>query len=88
MNCLSNLSAMVTKRINMQQRVKTLTSEGRMQATVLMILPVLAFIFLLVISPEYGATLLDYPRLLAGTVAAQCAVRFGFVVALALSIEH
>jgi tight adherence protein B len=70
---LSNLSKMVTKRIKMQQRVKTLTSEGRMQATVLMVLPALAFVGLLVLSPAYGATLLDYPWLLGGTVAAQCA---------------
>ena len=68
---LSNLSQMVTKRIKMQQRVKTLTSEGRMQATVLMVLPALAFVGLLVLSPAYGATLLDYPWLLGGTVAAQ-----------------
>ena len=51
---LSNLSKMVTKRIKMQQRVKTLTSEGRMQATVLMVLPALAFVGLLVLSPAYG----------------------------------
>ncbi|HEX3655341.1 MAG TPA: type II secretion system F family protein [Pirellulales bacterium] len=70
---VTNLSKMVTKRIKMQQRVKTLTSESRMQATVLMVLPAVAFAGLLVLSPEYGSTLLDYPRLLGGTVAAQCA---------------
>lgn len=68
---LSNLSKMVTQRIKMQQRVKTLTSEGRMQANVLMVLPGAAFVGLLVLSPDYGGTLLKYPWLLGGTVAAQ-----------------
>jgi tight adherence protein B len=68
---LSNLSKMVTQRIKMQQRIKTLTSEGRMQANVLMVLPATAFLALLVLSPSYAGTLLDYPWLLAGTVTAQ-----------------
>jgi tight adherence protein B len=68
---LSNLSTMVRKRLKLQQKVRALTGEGRMQALVLIILPVLAFATLLVTSPAYVRTLLERPWLLAGTIGAQ-----------------
>jgi tight adherence protein B len=68
---VSNLSTLVTKRIKLQRRVKTLTSEGRMQATVLMVLPVLAFIAISVLAPDYAQTLVEHPWLLTATVSAQ-----------------
>jgi tight adherence protein B len=68
---LGNLSAMVRTRIKLQQKVRALTGEGRLQANVLIVLPVLAFCVLLVLSPEYAATLLARPTLLAGTLGAQ-----------------
>jgi tight adherence protein B len=68
---LNNLSSMVRKRVTLQQKVKALTGEGRLQATVLIVLPVLAFAILLVISPNYVQSLIQRPWLLAGTMAAQ-----------------
>jgi tight adherence protein B len=68
---LNNLATMVRTRIKLQQKVKALTGEGRLQARILIVLPVLAFASLLVISPHYAATLLERPELLAGTMAAQ-----------------
>jgi tight adherence protein B len=70
---LSNLSMMVRKRIKLQQKVKALTGEGRMQAAVLIVLPVLAFASLLVVSPQYAATLLQRPSLLILAAVAQLA---------------
>ena len=68
---LNNLSTMVRKRVTLQQKVKALTGEGRLQATVLIVLPVLAFVILFVISPNYVQSLLERPWLLAATVTAQ-----------------
>jgi tight adherence protein B len=64
---------MVRKRIKLQQKVKALTGEGRMQAAVLIVLPVLAFASLLVVSPQYAATLLQRPSLLVLAAVAQLA---------------
>ena len=68
---LSNLSMLVRKRVKLQQRIKALTGEGRVQATVLIVLPTVAFAALHVISPNYIACLLDRPWLVATALAAQ-----------------
>jgi tight adherence protein B len=70
---LSNLSMMVRKRVKLQQKVKALTGEGRMQAAVLSVLPVLAFASLLVLSPHYVSSLLERPWLLVVAGVAQLA---------------
>lgn len=70
---LSNLAAMARKRVKLQQKVKAMTGEGRMQAVILTILPLIAFASLLIIAPDYAATLLQRPWLLIGTATAQCA---------------
>jgi tight adherence protein B len=68
---LGNLSAMVRERLKLQQKVRALTGEGRMQAAVLIVLPVLAFGIMTIIAPEYIGSLLERPRLLACTASAQ-----------------
>lgn len=68
---LQTLSAMVRKRRLLEGKIKALTSEGRMQAVVLMILPVVAFVWIWFISPNYLAALLNRPRLLFATFSAQ-----------------
>ena len=68
---LTSLSTMVRKRLKMQQRMKSLTGEGRMQAAILMALPALAFVILIVVAPEYSAVLLARPWLLLTTGMAQ-----------------
>jgi tight adherence protein B len=68
---LANLAAMIRKRFKLADRVRALTGEGRMQATVLMILPIAALAALLMISPQYIGTLLDRPWILGATLAVQ-----------------
>lgn len=68
---LQSLSGMVRKRQTLEARVKALTSEGRMQAIVLMVLPVAAFVAIWLIAPTYIASLLDRPWLILATLAAQ-----------------
>ncbi len=68
---LKNLATIARQRIRFQGRVKALTGEGRMQAIVLMILPLAVFAGMLVLNQDYAAELLNRPNLLAGTVLLQ-----------------
>lgn len=68
---LRDLSALVQKRLNLEQRVRALTGEGRMQAAVLIVLPTAAFVLLYFLAPKYIAVLLDRPWLIGGALAAQ-----------------
>lgn len=61
---LGNLAEVVRKRFRLASRVKALTGEGRMQATVLAMLPFIAGGMMLVLHYEYAQVLLDRPRLL------------------------
>lgn len=68
---LNNMADLVRQRMRLAQRVRALTGEGRMQAVVLTILPIAAFIWLLVTRPEYIQALLDRPQLLVAVLALQ-----------------
>lgn len=68
---LNNLAEMVRGRLNLVARVKALTGEGRMQATVLAILPIAAFAAIMALDPEYAKPLLDRPQLLIAIATAQ-----------------
>ena len=68
---LDNLAAMIRKRLKLQNRIRALTGEGRMQALVLIILPIAALAAMLVLSPEYAQSLLDRPWLLGIAAGAQ-----------------
>jgi tight adherence protein B len=61
---LDNLSEVIRKRVRLRGKVKACTGEGRMQAVVLSILPVLAFVALLFLNRSYAQILLDRPKLL------------------------
>eukprot|EP00913_Durusdinium_trenchii_P010920 g10249.t1 len=66
---LNNLSGMIRKRLRMKGKVKALTGEGRMQAIVLSILPIVAFAAIYLLKRSYAQVLLDRPLLLIGTAA-------------------
>ncbi|HVX16055.1 MAG TPA: type II secretion system F family protein [Pirellulales bacterium] len=61
---LSNLSGVVRKRLRLTGKVRALTSEGRLQALVLALLPVGVFCGLLVANRPYVQVLLDRPHIL------------------------
>lgn len=65
---LDGLSDVIRKRIRLYGKVKACTSEGRLQAVVLSILPVIAFVALLFLNRSYVQILLDRPQLLAYVV--------------------
>jgi tight adherence protein B len=68
---LDNLSEVVRKRIRMVGKVRALTSEGRLQAVILSILPLGAFVAIYVLNRSYAQLLLDRPRLLVAVLVSQ-----------------
>jgi tight adherence protein B len=68
---LDNLSDVIRKRIRMVGKVKSLTSEGRLQAIVLSILPIGTFAAIYFLNRSYAQLLLDRPRLLVAVLVAE-----------------
>jgi tight adherence protein B len=68
---LDRLAAMIRERIRMKSKTRALTAEGRMQALVLLALPLLLFVVILCLNPSYGQVLLKYPALLGVMVTAE-----------------
>ncbi|HEV8004087.1 MAG TPA: type II secretion system F family protein [Planctomycetaceae bacterium] len=68
---LENLSEVIRKRVRLVGKVRACTGEGRMQAVVLSVLPVLAFVALLFLNRTYAQILLDRPKLLMAVVGWQ-----------------
>jgi tight adherence protein B len=68
---MQNLSTTVRKRLVLQQKVRALTGEGRLQAIVLIALPFLVFLGIYFLNREYAEVLLDHPSLLVGCIVAQ-----------------
>lgn len=68
---LNRLAETMRKRGKFHGRLRALTGEGRMQATVLIALPFLAMGALLVLNRSYVQVLFDRPQLLALTTASQ-----------------
>ena len=75
---LDNLSDVIRKRIRLLGKVKACTSEGRMQAVVLSVMPMVAFVALLFLNKPYVQVLLDRPMLLAAALGAEALGGFGF----------
>ncbi|PHS11678.1 MAG: type II secretion system protein [Blastopirellula sp.] len=63
---LDNLATIIRDRHRMRGKVKALTAEGRLQALVLILIPIFAFFGMCVAVPSYGVKLLDYPWILIG----------------------
>jgi tight adherence protein B len=65
---LDKLSAIIRQRYRLRGQVKSLTAEGRMQAAVLLGLPVAMFFGMLFLNPEYERELLNHPTLIGTTL--------------------
>ena len=58
---LDKLSGIIRERFQMHGQIKTLTAEGRAQAAVLLVLPVVMFGLILFLNPDYAHILLARP---------------------------
>lgn len=67
---LDKLATVVRCRLLLHNKVQVITAEGRMQATVLLALPPLAFVGMLILNYSYIEVLLQHPDLLYGIGAA------------------
>ena len=63
---LEKLSRVVRERYKTRGTINTLTAEGRMQAYVLMALPIFVLIAMLALNYEYSKVLIEQPYLLGG----------------------
>jgi len=66
---LKRLSGLVRQRLQLRNQIRTLTAEGRLQAVVLLVLPVVMFLTLRFINRSYSDLLLQQPGLLLATGA-------------------
>ena len=70
---LENLSKVIRDRHGMMLKVRALSSEGRMTATMLTILPVFTFVMFFIFNPKFFLDVADDPWFIPG---------FGFLIAL------
>jgi tight adherence protein B len=68
---LDNLSDAIRKRVRLAGKVRACTSEGRMQAVVLSILPLAAFAALVLLDRDYAQVLLERPTLLCAVLGSE-----------------
>jgi tight adherence protein B len=64
-----NMSALVRERFRIRGLIRSLTAQGRMQAIILLSLPVAMFVLLMVLQPKYEIVLLQYPALIVTALA-------------------
>ena len=76
---LENLSQVIRERASMMLKVRALSSEGRMTATMLTALPVLCFTLLFMGNPSFYLDVADDPAFLPGYVALLVLYLIGFV---------
>lgn len=65
---LENLSKVIRERASMMMKVRALSSEGRMTAVMLTILPVSTFLMVLMMSPSFYLDVADDPYFIPGFV--------------------
>jgi tight adherence protein B len=68
---LDKLSGIIRERFQMHGQIKTLTAEGRAQAAVLLVLPLVMFGMILLFNPDYAGMLLARPALIAGCLVSE-----------------
>jgi tight adherence protein B len=65
---LERLASLLRARLRLQQRIRSLTAEGRLQGLTLVVLPLLVFGVLFVVNRRYAELLLARPGLVATTL--------------------
>jgi tight adherence protein B len=68
---LDNLSEVIRKRVRLVGKARAATSEGRLQAVVLTVLPIAAFAALFVLNRQYAQVLIDRPYLIAAVLISE-----------------
>jgi tight adherence protein B len=66
---IDNLAGLVRERFRIRGKIRVLTAEGRMEATVLLALPPVVFVMIFFLNRNYAEVLLQHPNLLWGMAA-------------------
>lgn len=77
---LENLSKVIRERAAMMMKVRALSSEGRMTAVILTLLPVLTFTGLFILNPKFYLDVADDPVFFPGFTMLLVLYAFGFWV--------
>jgi tight adherence protein B len=68
---LDKLASLIRERYKIRGQIRTLTAEGRMQASILLALPPALFVILLGMNRDYAMTLFEFPALVGATLACE-----------------
>jgi tight adherence protein B len=68
---LDKLSSIIRERFQIHGQIRTLTAEGRTQAAVLLILPIIMFGIIMLFNGDYGGILLERPEILIGCLVSE-----------------
>ena len=68
---LEKLATIIRERFRIKGKISALTAEGRMQALILLLLPIVVLGFVSVANRNYAQVLFDHPGLLAGMFVAE-----------------
>ena len=66
---IDNLANIVRERFRIRGKIKIMTAEGRMEASVLLALPPVVFMLILFLNRNYGQVLLDHPKVIYAMLA-------------------
>jgi tight adherence protein B len=68
---LDKLAGVIRQRYRIRGQIRALTAEGRMQAVILLALPIVMFLGFMVMMPDYESKLLEHPGLIAATLGCE-----------------
>lgn len=75
---LENLARVIRERASMMMKVRALSSEGRMTAVMLTILPIFSFTLLFILKPKFYLDVADDPAFLPGFISLLVLYAIGF----------
>jgi tight adherence protein B len=76
---LENLARVIRERASMMMKVRALSSEGRMTAVMLTILPIFSFTLLFIMKPKFYLDVADDPAFLPGFISLLVLYAVGFI---------
>jgi tight adherence protein B len=77
---LENLSGVIRQRFKMRRKIRALAAEGRASALILSSLPIVMFLIIQLVSPNFYASVWDIPLTKQALIAAACWMGIGNLI--------
>jgi tight adherence protein B len=77
---LENLSGVIRQRFKMRRKIRALAAEGRASALILSSLPIVMFLIIQIVSPNFYASVWDIPLTKQALIAAGCWMGIGNLI--------